>query len=454
MLHTVSAISTPNAAGGIGIIKISGENALAVADSVFKCAGSGSLSELPGYSVKFGHIHEGDALLDQAIAIVYRAPKSYTGEDVVELQCHGGLYLMQQILRLTFENGASPAPPGEFTKRAFLNGKLDLTEAESVMSLISAHGRQAADAAYNTLNGTLSKEIKDIADIFISASAHMAAWVDYPDEEIDELDLVSLKESFSDARDKLSSLISKFDAGQAITEGVETAIVGQPNVGKSTLMNLLLQKNRSIVTDIAGTTRDVVEETARIGNVVLRLSDTAGIRNSEDEVEAIGIEFAKSKLSHASLVLAVLDGSKPLDNEDYEILGACAGKPSVAVINKNDLGLAVDEKDVLRYTDNAVVISAKDPCCYETLKNTIERLLGTDSFDTSSAMLINERQLNCCKNALTCIDEAISAIDNGLTMDAVNVSIDAAISPLLELTGEKVSEAVVNEVFSRFCVGK
>lgn len=454
MLYTVSAISTPNAAGGIGIIKISGENALAVADSVFKCAGSCTLSQLPGYSVKFGYVHDGTAVLDQAIAIVYRAPKSYTGEDVVELQCHGGLYLMQQILRLTFENGASPAPPGEFTKRAFLNGKLDLTEAESVMNLISAHGKQAADAAYNALRGSLSKEIKDIADTFISASAHMAAWVDYPDEEIEELDFVQLRSSFVSAKDKLSALISRFDAGQAITEGVETAIVGKPNVGKSTLMNLLLQKNRSIVTDIAGTTRDVVEETARIGNVVLRLSDTAGIRNSDDEVESIGIEFAKTKLAHSSLVLVVLDGSKPLDDEDIEILKACDDKPSVAIVNKNDLGLVIDKDKVKKYTSDIVVVSAKESCCYETLKNAIEKLLGTDDFNSSSAMIANERQLNCCKKALVCIDEAIAAIDNGLTMDAVNVSIDAAISPLLELTGEKVSEAVVNEVFSKFCVGK
>lgn len=454
MLNTVSAISTPNAAGGIGIIKISGENALAVADRVFKCAGSSVLSELPGYTVKFGHIHDGDAVLDQAIAIVYRAPKSYTGEDVVELQCHGGLYLMQQILRLTFENGASPAPPGEFTKRAFLNGKLDLTEAESVMNLISAHGKQAADAAYNTLCGSLSEEIKDIANIFISASAHMSAWVDYPDEDIDELDFDALKASFSGARERLSNLVSKFDAGQAITEGVETAIVGKPNVGKSTLMNLLLQKNRSIVTDIAGTTRDVIEETARIGNVVLRLSDTAGIRNSADEVEAIGIEFAKTKLAHSSLALIVIDGSKPLDNEDIEILKASVGKPSIAIINKNDLGLVADMDTVKMYTENTVVISAKDTCFYEALKSIIEKVLGTDNFDTSSAMLANERQLSCCKQALNCIDEAVFAIDNGLTMDAVNVSIDAAISPLLELTGEKVSDAVVNEVFSQFCVGK
>mgnify|MGYP003292586486 FL=1 len=453
-MSTIAAISTPNAAGGIGIVKISGPDAIAVADSVFACVGTKKLSELPGYSVRFGHVHDGEETLDQAVAIVYRAPKSYTGEDVVELQCHGGLFLMQQILRLCLKNGAVPAEPGEFTKRAFLNGKMDLTEAESVMTLISAHGRQAADAAFNVLQGSLSQEIKDIANVFIAAAAHMSAWVDYPDDEIEDLNFDKLKTDFQDARNKLSSLIDRFDMGQAITEGVETVIVGKPNVGKSTLMNLLLGRERSIVTEIAGTTRDVVEETARIGNVVLRLSDTAGIRESSDVVESIGIEYAKTKLSHSTLILAIIDGSKSLDNEDLAILNECKGKPSICIINKSDLGNVVKRSDVLDFVSTAVTISAKDKASYDVLREALEELLGTAEFDSSEAMLINERQLSCCQKSLICIDEAIEAIDSGLTMDAVNVSVDAAIAPLLELTGERVSDAVVNEVFSKFCVGK
>ena len=453
-MSTIAAISTPNAAGGIGIVKISGPDAIAVADSVFACVGTKKLSELPGYSVRFGHVHDGEETLDQAVAIVYRAPKSYTGEDVVELQCHGGLFLMQQILRLCLKNGAVPAEPGEFTKRAFLNGKMDLTEAESVMTLISAHGRQAADAAFNVLQGSLSQEIKDIANVFIAAAAHMSAWVDYPDDEIEDLNFDKLKTDFQDARNKLSSLIDRFDMGQAITEGVETVIVGKPNVGKSTLMNLLLGRERSIVTEIAGTTRDVVEETARIGNVVLRLSDTAGIRESSDVVESIGIEYAKTKLSHSTLILAIIDGSKSLDNEDLAILKECKGKPSICIINKSDLGNKVKRSDVLDFVSTAVTISAKDKASYDVLREALEELLGTAEFDSSEAMLINERQLSCCQKSLICIDEAIEAIDSGLTMDAVNVSVDAAIAPLLELTGERVSDAVVNEVFSKFCVGK
>ncbi len=453
-MSTIAAISTPNAAGGIGIVKISGPDAIAVADRIFTCAGKTTLSSLPGYSVRFGHVHDGDDELDQAVAIVYRMPKSYTGEDVVELQCHGGLYLMQQILRLCLDAGAVPAEPGEFTKRAFLNGKMDLTEAESVMSLISAHGRQAADAAFNTLEGSLSKEIRDVANVFIDASAHMSAWVDYPDDEIEELDFDKLLTDFKGARTTLLSLIEKFDAGQAITEGVETVIVGKPNVGKSTLMNLLLGRERSIVTSVAGTTRDVVEETARIGNVVLRLSDTAGIRESDDLVESIGIEYAKTKLSHSALILAIVDGSKALDDEDYAILEACCGKPSICIINKCDLGTVVDKDEVSKYVSTVVSISAKDKESFDILRVSLETLLGTADFDSSAAMLMNERQLSCCKRAVSCIDEAILALENGLTMDAVNVSCDAAIEPLLELTGERVTETVVNKVFSSFCVGK
>ena len=453
-MSTIAAISTPNAAGGIGIVKISGPDAIAVADKVFLCVGNKKLSDLPGYSVRFGHVHDGDETLDQAVAIVYRTPKSYTGEDVVELQCHGGLFLMQQILRLCLKNGAIPAEPGEFTKRAFLNGKMDLTEAESVMTLISAHGRQAADAAFNVLHGSLSKEIKEIANVFIAASAHMSAWVDYPDDEIEELNFDTLLLDFKDAKSKLTSLVERFDMGQAITEGVETVIVGKPNVGKSTLMNLLLGRERSIVTEIAGTTRDVVEETARIGNIVLRLSDTAGIRESDDVVESIGIEFAKTKLSHSTLILAIVDGSKPLSEEDISILTACKGKPSICIINKVDLGNIVKREDVIKYVSDVVTISAKDTSSYDVLRESLETLLGTANFDSSETILINERQLSCCQKSILCIEEAINAIESGLTMDPVNVSVDAAIAPLLELTGERVSDAVVNEVFSKFCVGK
>ena len=458
--RTVAAIATPNAAGGIGIVRISGGDALSVASKVFvpaksaltRLSGNGSgrtLADVPGYTALFGTVVEatGEAV-DQAICLVFRAPASYTGEDVVELQCHGGMYLMQKVLRLVLAAGAEPAGPGEFTKRAFLNGKLDLSEAESVMNMISAHGEQAANAAYHALEGSLSREIRSVSDVFIAAAAHMAAWADYPDEIYEEeLDYDVLLGDFKAAYDKLDALTRKFDAGQAITEGV----------GKSTLMNRLLQRERSIVTSIAGTTRDVVEETARIGNVVLRLADTAGLHESEDVVESIGIQMAEEKLEHADLVLAVFDGSEPLDDADRALLqkvGSVENRKSIAIINKSDLGNVVSEEELSPFVSAVITLSAKDPDCYEHMRVLLEELLGTADFDPSAAMLANERQLDCVHRAMAAIQDAILGIKSGLTMDALSVCVDDAIAPLLELTGESVSDTIIEQVFATFCVGK
>ncbi len=454
MSSTVAAISTPNAAGGIGIVKISGPDAISVAERVFSPAGSRTLSELPGFHAAFGSVVSGDSVLDQCIAIVYRAPKSYTGEDVVELQCHGGLTLMQLVLRLVLAAGAEPAGPGEFTKRAFLNGKLDLSEAESVMDLIGAHGEQAVSAAVHALEGSLSREIRGCADTLVAESAHIAAWVDYPDEDVEPLDRAELAGTLKNVAAKLEALTEKFDAGQAVTAGVETVIAGRPNVGKSTLMNLLLGRNRSIVTAVAGTTRDVIEETARIGNVVLRLSDTAGLHDSDDPVESIGIEMAHRKLDRAALILAVFDGNEPLNDEDRQILEACKGRHSIAIINKTDLGTVVPEDAVAGSVSRVLSLSAKDPSCYDQLVVVLEDLLGTADFDPSAAMLANERQLACVNRSLSCIRDAVSALESDLTLDTVGLSTEAAIEPLLELTGERVSDTVIEQVFERFCVGK
>lgn len=459
--RTVAAIATPNAAGGIGIVRISGGDALSIASKVFVPAKDGvSLNDVPGYTMLFGTVvesaGEGSSPIDQAVCLVFRAPASYTGEDVVELQCHGGMYLMQRILRAVLAAGAEPAGPGEFTKRAFLNGKLDLSEAESVMNMISAHGEQAANAAYHALEGSLSREIRSVTDVFIAAAAHMAAWADYPDEIYEEeLDYSVLLEQFREAYGKLDALKAKFDAGQAVTEGVETAIVGRPNVGKSTLMNALLGRDRSIVTSIAGTTRDVVEETARIGNVVLRLADTAGLHESEDVVESIGIRMAEDRLAHADLVLAVFDGSEPLDRSDRELLEKLGGnRKSIAIINKSDLGNVVSEEDLSPFATAVIALSAKDPDCYEQMRVLLEDLLGTADFDPSAAMLQNERQLSCVNRAMSAIEDAVSGMESGLTMDALSVCVDDAIAPLLELTGESVSDTIIEQVFATFCVGK
>ena len=372
----------------------------------------------------------------------------------MEISCHGGLLVTKQVLRAALANGAVPAEAGEFTKRAFLNGKMDLTRAESVMNIISAKSEQAKSAALNTLDGALYKKISEISLSLKKIAAQMAAWVDYPDEEIDDLSDEKLKTTLLTAKAELEKLIKSFDVGQIIIEGVETAIVGKPNVGKSTLMNLLSGCEKSIVTSVAGTTRDIVEETVTLGNNVLRLADTAGLHDTEDTVEKIGVDRTRQKLDRASLVLAVFDSSTEIDDEDMEIIKMCNGKNAVAIINKTDLNTKFNAEKINKSFESVVYLSAKDRNGIQELEKAIEKTLGTADFDTSAATLMNERQLACCKAALQSIDEAISALEIGMTRDALNVNIDVAVESLDTLTGEKATESVVNEIFSQFCVGK
>lgn len=453
-MSTIAAISTGQAAGGIGIVRISGENALSVADRIFKTVSGIKLEKLSGYKAAFGKVFFDGKCVDEAVALVFKAPKSYTGEDVVEISCHGGLLVTKQVLRAALANGAVPAEPGEFTKRAFLNGKMDLTRAESVMNIISAKSEQAKSAALNTLDGALFKKISEISLSLKRTAAQMAAWVDYPDEEIDELSDDNLKNVLAFAENELEDLIKRFDVGRIIIEGVETAIVGKPNVGKSTLMNLMSGYEKSIVTSVAGTTRDIVEETVTLGNNVLRLADTAGLHDTEDTVEKIGVDRTKQKLDRAALVLAVFDSSTEIDAEDTEIIKMCSGKNAVAIINKTDLEEKIDTNIINKNFKYVVYLSAKAQNGIAELEKAIENVLGTADFDTSAATLMNERQLSCCQTALQSIKEALAALEIGMTRDALNVNIDVAIESLDTLTGEKATESVVDEIFSQFCVGK
>lgn len=453
-MSTIAAISTPQAAGGIGIVRISGENALSVANQIFKTVSGINLKTLSGYRAAFGHVILDGNPIDEGIATVFRAPKSYTGEDVVEISCHGGLYITKQVLRAALQNGARPAEAGEFTKRAFLNGKLDLTKAEAVMQLISAQGAQSSAAALGILEGSLSREIAAVSGKLKSICAALAAWVDYPDEEIDDLSDESILTVLSDSIETLQTLRARFDSGRAVLSGVDTAIVGKPNVGKSTLMNRFVGAEKSIVTDIAGTTRDIVEETVTVGNVILRLSDTAGLRETGDAVEKIGVERARKKVENAVLILAVFDGASPLTEEDIGLISSCKGKKAVAVINKTDKGCQIDVELLDTVFNKVVPVSAKENQGIEALEAAIEETLGTADFDPSAATLMNERQFSCCSSALDSLQEAKSALECGLTRDAIEVSIDAAIESLDILTGQRATESVVNEIFSQFCVGK
>lgn len=453
-MSTIAAISTGRAPGGIGVVRISGEDAINIGDKIFSSFGGKKLCEIDGYSALYGKAHDSESDIDTVVALLFRAPKSYTGENVVEISCHGGLFVTDKVLKAAFEAGAVPAEAGEFTKRAFLNGKMDLTSAESVMNVISAQGEQAEKIALGVLEGRLFKEIKGITDKLVYDLALLSAWVDYPYEEIEDLSANNLQEHIEYSIDSLEKLINDFSKGQIIMEGVDTAIVGCPNVGKSTLMNLLSGTEKSIVTEIAGTTRDIVEDTVNIGGITLRLADTAGVRETEDIVESIGVDRAVKRLSNAELVLAVFDASRELNDSDRRLIELCKGKKAIGIINKTDLDKNHLNGEIEKNFSETVFISAKNGTGKEELANAVETLLGTADFDTSAVAVVNERQCECCKKALEALKDAENALILGLTMDAVTVCLDSAIENLMILTGEKATELVVNEIFAQFCVGK
>ena len=454
MDKTIAAISTPLGSGGIGVIRISGSDAVAVADKVFKSVSGKKICEMKGYTAAFGKIYDNNDQIDEAVATVFLSPHSYTGEDVVELSCHGGSYITNKVLTTVLNNGAVLAQAGEFTKRAFLNGKIDLTQSEAVMDIISAKGRAAARSALSIKDGRLRSEIDEVKNILVENAAHLSAWADYPEEDIPEVSGRNLLESISSAEEKLQKLLKGYEIGRAIKEGVDTLIIGKPNVGKSTLMNLLSGCEKSIVTNIPGTTRDIIQETVVLGSAVLLLSDTAGLRDTDNPIEKIGVDLAKKRLKSCGLVLAVFDASMPLDENDHEMIELLGDVPSIAVINKSDLETVVDIEYIKRKVDNIVFVSAANGDGLEELTNAVGELLGTAQFDENAAVISTQRQRECAVAALDSMKEAVQALEIGMTLDAVTVLLEEAIQSLLELTGERATEVVVHNVFSKFCVGK
>ncbi len=452
---TIAAISTAQGSGGIGVIRISGDNAINIADTVFKSTVNKKLCDMKAYTATYGGIYNKEnSKIDEAVALVFKAPNSYTGEDVVEISCHGGIYITKSVLREVLNAGAVTAEAGEFTKRAFLNGKIDLTEAESVMDLISAKGKNSARVALLCKEGSISSKIEEICNELISSAAHLSAWADYPEEDIPQVSEDELYSKLNSAKNELNSLIGSYDKGKIIKDGVDTIIVGKPNVGKSTLMNLLSGSEKSIVTDIEGTTRDIIEEVVTVGNVMLKLSDTAGLRDTDNPVEKIGVERAKERIQNCGLVLAMFDGSKELTNDDKKLLISLVDIPSIAIINKVDLESTIDMEFIGHYVKKIVYLSALKGDGVEELINVIEEVTGTLDFNPSDIVLTTERQRNSAIRAYSSIDEAITSLNVGMTLDAVTVMIEDAIEELLELTGKKASEEVINKVFSNFCVGK
>lgn len=456
--ETIAAIATPLAPGGIGVLRISGSKAIETAEKIFAAKSGRLLCKMPGYTAAYGAAHSGDETLDECVALVFREPKSYTGEDVVELSCHGGVYLMRRLLRAALDAGARMAQPGEFTRRAYLNGKIDFTRAEAVMDLIGAQNELAVKAAEAQREGALFRNITALKAKLADTASEICAYLDFPDEDVPPPDAERVNRELAEAEKALEDAVSGYETGRMIREGAATVIVGRPNTGKSTLMNLLAGEDKSIVTAQPGTTRDVIEETVRLGDVLLRLADTAGLRNTEEEVEKIGVTRAKDRLAKADLILAVFDLSSPLGTEDRELLELCRGHRAAAVLNKCDLPQAVSEREIAdeiaTVIPQSVRMSAQNGEGIERLRAVVEKLLGTKNLDYSAGILANARQLTCAEAAREAVNRARMALDTGVTLDAVSVEIEAGVSALCELTGEKASDTIIDRVFENFCVGK
>lgn len=452
---TIAAIATAPGAGGIAVVRLSGPESYAVAARVFRPANPDrTVAGAKGYTALFGTFLEGEDAFDEGVALFFRAPHSYTGEDVVELSCHGGSAVARRLVESCIEAGAAPASPGEYTRRAFLNGKLSLTQAEAVMDLVSADGRQGAALANASLGGALARKIAAEKEALTSLQAHLAAWVDFPEEDVPELDETHLQAVLGSVKDELDVLIRNYDAGAVLREGVDCAIVGRPNAGKSTLLNLLAGFDRAIVTPVAGTTRDVVEQAVRLGDIRLNLFDTAGLRDTEDVIEAEGIRRSWKKLDEAGLVLAVFDGSEPLTREDLALARKCAGRPAIALINKEDKPTRFDAEVIASYFAMVLPVCCQEEGARKLIASAVARLLGTNQIDPHAASLSGQRQLAAATRAREAVAGALEAAAGGFGLDAVSVCVDDALDALCDLTGENASEAVINEVFERFCVGK
>lgn len=453
MADTIAAIATAPSSGAIGILRLSGENVLSVVKTVFQA--NNNLAEKPR-SMVYGDMYDKSGnIIDHGLAVYMKAPHSYTGEDTVELFCHGSLVVQKELLAALYFAGARPAQPGEFTRRAFLNGKMDLVQAEAVIDLIDSETICSARNAAAQMQGGIGKKLVTARDQLIDIAASFYAYVDYPDEEIDEISKNDMIAILCSVAQKFKQLIDTFDQGRIIKEGVRCAILGRPNAGKSSVLNALLGFERSIVSNIPGTTRDTIEEKIKIGEIVLHLVDTAGLRTTVNEIEQIGVQRAYSAAETAELILAVFDGSVPLQEEDIKVIELTRGCRTIAIVNKNDLELCADINKILDIFGKYVcIVSAQQNVGFNELRKKIAEMFDIEGIPCNGEVVTNARHRQALATAHECILRAVNVLTAGFTPDIAVVDIEAAINSLGEITGQTASEQVIGRIFERFCVGK
>ena len=455
---TICAIATPIGEGGVAIVRISGEKALDIAGKIFLAKNKQDIKQMQTYTMRYGNVIDLDnnEIVDDVILSYMKGPHSYTGENVVEVNCHGGVVATNRVLNQIVKAGARLAEPGEFTKRAFLNGRIDLSQAEAIMDIIKAKTDLSMKSAMMQSNGSLSKEIAELRKYLLNVLALIEYAVDFTEDDEDVVDdnlIIQIKDGINKTLLRVKNLLKNADEGKIIRDGLNVVIVGKPNVGKSSLLNALLKEKRAIVTDIAGTTRDVIEEYINLDGIPIRITDTAGIRDTEDAVEKIGVQKSKEKIEEADLIILMLDTSREIDNEDKAITDFIKNKKYITLLNKVDLNGKLP-KDLAESLDNKIEISAKTGFGLDTLKEEIKKLFFDGKIDSESLIISNTRHKQALYRALENCDIALDRVNANEYLDLISIYITTAMKALGEITGDELEEDLLNKIFSEFCVGK
>ena len=456
---TIASISTPIGSGGIGIVRVSGNQAIEIMDRIFKGKSNKKLIDVKSHTINYGYIfdYNNSTIIDEVLVMLMKAPSTFTREDVVEINCHGGVIVIQKVLELILKNGARLAEPGEFTKRAFLNGRIDLSQAEAVIDIINAKTDLSLQSSVSQLEGKLSEKVNQLRDELLEMIAHIEASIDYPEYDIENLTFNKIRKESKRLKVEIETLLETADTGKIIKEGLETVIVGKPNVGKSSLMNVLVRNQRAIVTDVPGTTRDIIEEYVNIAGIPLKIIDTAGIRETENFVEKIGVEKSKEVIDKADLIIMMLDGSSPLTEEDKSIINLIQNKKAILLINKTDLDLKLDIELLKNYVDdNSIInISAKEKIGINLIEKYIKDMFLKGTINMKDDIFItNVRHKNALFEAKNSLNDVLATIDMGLPEDCLSIDLQSCYDYLGEVIGQSLDESIIDKMFSQFCLGK